>query len=117
MGSENRQRPKKVSFRVTGEEKAWIKAQADLCDMSLAAYSRSLVLGHTPKSNVDQQQFAELAGLHADLGRMGGLLKLWLSDHQIKVQGKALNIDELINDIRITQIALKQKARELSIAS
>ncbi|MGB0849417.1 MAG: plasmid mobilization protein, partial [Thiolinea sp.] len=90
---------------------------ATLCDMSLAAYSRALTLGHTPKSNVEQQQFTELAHLHGDLGRLGGLLKLWLSDHTIKAQGKALHIDELINDIRSTQIVLKQKARELSNTS
>ena len=41
---------------------------------------RNLALGYSPPSRVDQETFLELFRLRGDLGRIGGLLKLWLVD-------------------------------------
>jgi hypothetical protein len=37
-------------------------------------------VGHSPKSIFDQDAILALVKLHADQGRLGGLLKLWLSE-------------------------------------
>jgi hypothetical protein len=38
--------------------------------------------GYQPRSVVDYQQVALLAQSHADLNRLGGLLKMWLTNQE-----------------------------------
>lgn len=68
------------AIRVTAAERAAIEAGAERVQMSTAAYLRALGLGHDPPSKVDLRAIHELGRLRADLGRLGGLLKLWLTD-------------------------------------
>lgn len=68
------------AIRVTATERAAIEAGAERVQMSTAAYLRALGLGHDPPSKVDLRAIHELGRLRADLGRLGGLLKLWLTD-------------------------------------
>ena len=68
------------AIRVTAAERAAIEAGAERVQMSTAAYLRTLGLGHNPPSKVDLRAIHELGRLRADLGRLGGLLKLWLTD-------------------------------------
>ena len=67
-------------IRVTAAERAAIEVGAERVQMSTAAYLRALGLGHDPPSKVDLRAIHELGRLRADLGRLGGLLKLWLTD-------------------------------------
>lgn len=67
-------------IRVTAAEREAIEAGAARVQMSMASYLRSLGLGHNPPSKVDLRAIHELGRLRADLGRLGGLLKLWLTD-------------------------------------
>ena len=69
-----------TAIRVTAAERAAIEAGAERVQMSTAAYLRALGLGHDPPSKVDLRAIHELGRLRADLGRLGGLLKLWLTD-------------------------------------
>ena len=39
-----------------------------------------LGLGYEPRSIVDNDRVEELAKINGDLGRLGGLLKLWLTN-------------------------------------
>jgi len=48
--------------------------------MSLAAYLRAVGTGYQPRAVVDREQVHEMLRINGDLGRLGGLLKLWLSD-------------------------------------
>ncbi len=68
------------AIRVTAAERAAIEAGAERVQMSTASYLRALGLGHDPPSKVDLRAIHELGRLRADLGRLGGLLKLWLTD-------------------------------------
>ena len=68
------------AIRVTPAERAAIEAGAERVQMSTAGYLRTLGLGHNPPSKVDLRAIHELGRLRADLGRLGGLLKLWLTD-------------------------------------
>ncbi|MDT4332962.1 conjugal transfer transcriptional regulator TraJ [Methylomonas sp. OY6] len=65
---------------VTPDEKAAIEANARQTEHSTSAYLRSLGLGYAPKSIVDNQKVIKLAQINGDLGRLGGLLKLWLTN-------------------------------------
>ena len=80
MGNETRKRTMHIMVRVSPDEKEAIAQAAAKCDSKIPAYLRELGLGYAPKSTVDAQAFERLAKLHGDIGRMGGLLKIWLVD-------------------------------------
>ncbi|MGE6512535.1 plasmid mobilization protein [Vreelandella aquamarina] len=80
MGNETRKRTTHIMVRVSPDEKEAIAQAAAKCDLKVPTYLRELGLGYAPKSTVDAQAFEQLAKLYGDLGRMGGLLKMWLSD-------------------------------------
>lgn len=62
------------------EEKRQIHAQAERAGLSDTAYLRKVGLGYEIKGVVDYEQVREMARINGDLGRLGGLLKLWLTD-------------------------------------
>ncbi len=61
--------------------------------MSDSGYLRALGLDMPVKSTLDQEAILELAKINGDLGRLGGLLKMWLT-----------NQDRAINETRITAL-------------
>jgi len=69
-----------IVVRVTPDEKAVIDALAKQAGQSTSAYLRILGQGYEPKSIIDNGKVMELARINGDLGRLGGLLKLWLSN-------------------------------------
>lgn len=80
MNKQTRKGSNPIRVWVTPEEKAQIEANAKQTGHSTSSYLRSLGLGYAPKSIIDNQQVMELAKINGDLGRLGGLLKLWLTN-------------------------------------
>ena len=62
------------------EERQMIAALARATGLSLSAYLLTVGQGYAVTSRVDREQVRELARINGDLGRLGGLLKLWLSN-------------------------------------
>ena len=69
-----------IVVRVTPDEKAIIESYAQQTGQSTSAYLRLLGQGYVPKSIMDYGKVMELARINGDLGRLGGLLKLWLTN-------------------------------------
>jgi hypothetical protein len=90
--SESRQRKKLVSVRMTSEEFAQVSEVAFATALSVSHLLRVLGLGERPKSRLDQRNVLSLLEVNADLGRLGGLLKLWLSNEE---KFEALSRDEV----------------------
>lgn len=63
-------------------ERQLIEQQARSVGMSMACYLRSVGMGYQVKGILDNQMVGELMRVNGDLGRLGGLLKLWLSGDQ-----------------------------------
>lgn len=76
------QRRHHLRVPVTATEKAAIEAQAQAAGLSVARYLREVGQGYAITGVVDCEQVRELARLNGDLGRLGGLIKLWLSDDE-----------------------------------
>ena len=81
---------------------------------------RRLGQNFVPPSKVDAAAVRELCQVAGDLGRLGGLLKLWIAEKQTGSQ-KGVNlgasvpqIDELWVDIQKTYKLLKTKIEGLS---
>lgn len=74
-----RVRAKDLRVPVFPEEAEAIEATAKAVGLSVAAYLRQVGLGYQPRGLVDRDQVEKLLKINADQGRLGGLLKLWLS--------------------------------------
>ena len=98
----DRGRPLKVFVSAT--ERATIEAAAVATGLPVSAYLRNVGLGYAPPSRYDRDAVDQLAQVNGDLGRLGGLLKLWLRDHKpgraADVRAIELVMDEIAEDRR-----------------
>jgi Mobilization protein NikA len=108
MSQERRKRRHHLRVPVFPEEEKFIKAQAKATGMSVARYLREVGQGYRIKSVVDYLQVRELARISGDLGRLGGLLKLWLTDDErVRNFGEG-TIRRLLDRILETQDEMKE---------
>ena len=77
--SESRQKTKLIQVRATPDEKERLRARAAAFGISMGELCRQAIFASTPRSKTDLGAIGELASTRADLGRLGGLLKGWLS--------------------------------------
>jgi hypothetical protein len=63
-------------------ERAEIKGRAKALRMSVSAYIRAACLGHEIEHPANLDAIALLSKVHADQGRIGGLLKMYLQDRE-----------------------------------
>ena len=61
-------------------EEETIKKLAASAGLPVAAYLRNVGMGYQVRGILDNKRVEELARINGDLGRLGGLLKLWLTD-------------------------------------
>ncbi|MCX7114282.1 MAG: hypothetical protein NTX45_30280 [Proteobacteria bacterium] len=75
--------------------------------MSISEYLRQVVFWMPIKSIIYHQSIADLAKVNADQGRLGGLLKLWLTNNEkLKSYDRAklsMNIIKLLEEIKRLQ--------------
>lgn len=115
MGSETRRRnASQIMVRVDIAEKALIRERAASAGMSAPAWLRALAQGSQPRSRVDQQAFLNLAKANADLGRLGGLLKLALSGQAPEVASSAEEMRRLLKAIDAARVELLRRAEALT---
>lgn len=73
-------RSRQLHVPVLPDEETAIKKMAASTGLPVAAYLRNVGLGYQVRSILDNKRVEELARINGDLGRLGGLLKLWLTD-------------------------------------
>jgi len=71
--------------------------------LPVAVYLRRVGLGYPVHSILDHKGVEELARINGDLGRLGGLLKLWLTDDPRVAQYGSRLIHALLSKIENTQ--------------
>ncbi|MBI0995440.1 conjugal transfer transcriptional regulator TraJ [Salmonella enterica] len=62
------------------EERAAIEANAQAAGLSTSAFLLAVGQGYAVQGVTDYENVRELVRVNGDLGRLGGLLKLWLTD-------------------------------------
>ncbi|HEJ1687196.1 TPA: conjugal transfer transcriptional regulator TraJ [Pseudomonas aeruginosa] len=75
-----RKRHRHLRVPVFPEEAQIIEENAKRAGMSVARYLREVGQGYKITGIVDYQHVREMVRISGDLGRLGGLLKLWLAD-------------------------------------
>jgi hypothetical protein len=89
---------------VSDDERAEIERLANVAGMSVSAYLRTAGLNHPIRSTFDYDAVRELAQVAGDLGRLGGLLKLWLTEKKGLGQGvRPIDVERLLRDTRALQ--------------
>jgi hypothetical protein len=72
-------------------ERMQIEANAQAAGLSLSSYLLKVGMGYRIRGILDNKRVEELARINGDLGRLGGLLKLWLTDDpRTKAFGEAI---------------------------
>lgn len=93
---------------LTPEELDQVIEVSARAQLSLSEFVRRVCLGIRIESREDQQARLELLRVHADLGRLGGLLKQALAEGHDKV-----SVIRLLRQIDQTQAELRDKVRAL----
>ena len=85
------------------DERETIEQQATSTGLSKSSYLLHVGMGYPIRSIVDHHQVEELVKINGDLGRLGGLLKLWLSNGKPAPGIDARTIRETLRKIDRTQ--------------
>lgn len=94
------------------DERETIEQQAQSTGLSKSSYLLRVGMGYPIRSIVDHHQVEELVKINGDLGRLGGLLKLWLSNEKSVGGIDARTIRDTLQKIDRTQdqmLALMQR--------
>jgi hypothetical protein len=98
-----------IKLYVTDEEMEQIMGNAGRAGLSLSAYGKRVCLGTPVESRIDAKAALEMIKINADMGRLGGLFKLWLSNPD-RLEKEARNFLHALED---TRKRLDAKIKEL----
>jgi len=107
-----------IHVKVTEDELKQLHTQAKNAGMTLSRYLRSLGLGYPIESKVDQMALYSLNKAIGDLGRLGGLFKLWLSNTKDEWDPRlgdrsSFKVELLVKEIEQNKQELLEIARRL----
>ena len=74
----------------------------------MARYLREVGQGYKISGVMDYEKVLELIRINGDLGRLGGLLKLWLSNDEKAAQYGSTTIQSLLLKIEQTQEEMRR---------
>ena len=98
-----------IKCRVSDAEQHEIEERAASVGMTLSAYMRAAALNHPIRAQADWQAVKDMLKVAADLGRIAGLLKLWLTERN--GEGAAsIDVARMMKDFRQLQGELRDKA-------
>ncbi|QPO22702.1 CopG family transcriptional regulator [Pseudomonas sp. Y39-6] len=103
-----RRRGKPIEVWVTDEEKAAITERAEEAGMSRSGYLRALGLNTPIRSVVDLKAVADLCRINGDLGRVAGLLKLWLAEKN-GLGASSIEVERMMVEFRELQAGIRGK--------
>lgn len=98
----------------TEGERQELTERAEMVGLSVGTYLVRVGLGYQPHSVFDHKAVVSLLQTSGSLGRIGGLLKLWLTERP----GEGVSSDDMrrvLNHLLETQHELRLKAREVTI--
>lgn len=109
----SRKHVRRLRIPVHPEEEQIIKANAAKAGLTTAVYLRRLALGYELHSVIDKQYIIELSKINADLGRLGGLLKMWLTNDERVAHIKPETMTVVLDRIQTTQAAMLDVVKKL----
>jgi hypothetical protein len=84
---------------------------------SASSYLRRLGLAMPVESTIDQHAILDLVKINADLGRFGGLIKMWLTTNanfqSLGAQGLQRKLESTLSDVRLLQKKMSDRLEDL----
>jgi hypothetical protein len=109
MKGERRDRQRPLRVVVSDNERSRIEQRAASAGLSVSAFLRAAGLNQPIRSVLDHDAIMTLAKVNADQSRLGGLLKLWLSE-QARQGVSGTDIRQLLDRIGEAQAKLAEIA-------
>jgi len=110
----SKKRDKAIRVWVNSEEKDQIEATLKyVASGSSSSFLRTLGLCHEPKSTIDQHSILALSKINSDQGRLGGLLKILLSNTQHIDPETSNKANALLDEIKEVQAVLLSRVKRL----
>ena len=111
-------RTSRIEIRLNELELKTIKKKAQNQGLNTSAFLRNLSINYPVKSMVKRKAITSLLKVNGDLGKAGGLFKMWLmSDGEynddFSTERTYENIDELVDEIERLMQDLRNGASEL----
>jgi hypothetical protein len=95
------------------DEKRALELAAKSVGMSISTYLRRVGMGYQVQGILDNKRVEELARINGDLGRLGGLLKLWLIDDVRTRHFGGATLLAILSKIEDTQDRMHEVMREV----
>ena len=95
------------------DEKRALELAAKSVGMSISTYLRNVGMGYQARSILDNKRVEELARINGDLGRLGGLLKLWLIDDVRTRNFGGATLLAVLSKIEATQDRMHEVMKEV----
>ncbi|GGC10267.1 conjugal transfer transcriptional regulator TraJ [Pseudoduganella buxea] len=108
-------RHKHLRVPVLPQEAEQIASNARAANLPIAVFLRNVGQGYQARSILDNRRVEELARINGDLGRLGGLLKLWLTNDVRTAAFSEATIRALLSKIASTQDQMQSIMREVLI--
>lgn len=104
----NTRKYKHLRVPVLPAEEALIARNARAAKLPIAVFLRQIGQGYEAKSILDHSRMEELIRINGDLGRLGGLLKLWLTDDPRTEAFGESTIRAVLSKIEDTQLTMRE---------
>lgn len=91
-----------IKVFVTSEELAEIQEKSTKSGLSMSAFLRAVALNQKVRSVLDLDAVVDMVKVNGDLGRVAGLLKLWLAE-KCGQGASPIAVESLMNDFRMLQ--------------
>jgi len=106
---QTRDRERRIKVAVNDAERAEIERRAGAAGLPVSAYLRAAGLNHPVKSVLDYRVASDLIDVAGNLGRLGGLLKLWLAER--RGEGASVgDVNRLLRETRELQAQIRALA-------
>ena len=92
-------------------ERSQLEEMARASGLSLSSYLLHVGLGYQIRGILDNKRVEVLARINGDLGRLGGLLKLWLTDDARTARFGESTIRAVLSKIEDTQTKMHEVMR------
>jgi hypothetical protein len=113
MGTITRKNSTPIKVYCLPSEHREIEALASASGHTKSSYLLRVGLGYRTSSILDNKRVEELLRINADLGRLGGLLKLWLTDDPRTAAFGEATIRALLGRIEETQNGMRDIMRKV----
>ncbi|CZG59093.1 TPA: conjugal transfer transcriptional regulator TraJ [Legionella pneumophila] len=111
--SPSRKHGRHLRVPVLPDEEISIKCHAAQAGLSVAEYLRRIGLGYQIQSAIDKDYIFQLSKINADMGRLGGLFKLWLTQDRRVAHFDHRKAKALLDRIQATQDVMFEVVKKL----